>query len=219
MTEAPAKALDLGEIARRLANVVRYGSVREVDLDRALARVAYADSGEGPVLTGWLPFWTRMAGEDRDWRPPSVGEKAVLLSPFGELSAGFVLAGFATRDFPAPESSGANRVALYRDGARIEYDAEAHALKAVLPEGGSASITAPGGLSVDGDTEVDGDLAVDGDLSVTGDLDVDGKVDAGGDVSDASGSMQEMRNTYNAHVHGVAPGPVTPPIAPTSRMT
>ena len=221
MTEAPAKALDLGEVARRLANTVRAGTVTDVDLERARARVGYATGGDGrPVRTGWLPWIGSAAGEDRDWRPPSVGEQVVLLSPFGELSAAWILPGaYRNDEFPAPESAGTKRVALYRDGARIEYDSEAHELKAVLPAGGKASIEAPGGLSVTGDTGIDGDLSVDGGLSVTGDLDVDGDVTAKGDVSDAKGSMGEMRTTYNAHVHGVAPGPVTPPVAPNSRMT
>lgn len=226
MIELPAKALDLGELARRAANIVRAGTVAEIDLAAARVRARYGDSPDGgPVLTGWLPWISLAAGEDRDWRPPSIGEQVILLAPFGELSAGFALAGIYLQGFPAPEASGAKRATLYRDGARIEYDSETHALSAVLPDGGKASISAPGGLFVAGDTEIDGDLDVDGDLSVTGDISAGGDISADGsvsakqDVSDKLGSMAEMRRAYNAHVHGVAPGFVTPPIAPTSRMS
>lgn len=220
MLEAPAKALDLGEIARRLANIVRPGTVAEVDLESARVRVRYAAGPDGgPVLTGWLPWIAAAAGEDRDWRPPSVGEQVVMLSPFGELSAGWILPGAYRDDYPAPDSSGTKRVTRYRDGAVVSYDSSTHELSAVLPEGGSASITAPDGLSVDGDTAVDGDVSIDGNLTVTGTVKADGAIASKDKVSDPKGDMDEMRTTYNAHVHGVAPGPVTPPIAPASRMT
>ena len=218
--EAPAKALDLGEVARRLANVARPATIAELDLPAARARARYGtDSDDNPVLTGWLPWIGPAAGEDRAWRPPSIGEQVLLLAPYGELSAAWILPGAYRDTFPAPESSGAKHAVAYRDGAIVSYDSETHELSAVLPEGGTAAINAPGGVAITGDTAVDGDVTVDGDLSVTGDLDVDGDIEAGGNVSDAGGSMAEMRRVYNMHVHGVAPGPVTPPLAPTSRMT
>lgn len=221
--EAPAAALDLGEVARRLANVVRAGTVAETDLGEARARVQYGEGPDGsPVLTGWLP-WIAHAGEDRAWRPPSVGEQVVLLAPYGELSAAWILPGAYRDEFPAPESSGAKSVTAYRDGAIVSYDAEAHELSATLPAGGTASIAAPGGIAVTGDTEIDGDLEVDGDITATGDISAaknvsaDGDVTAGKNVSDRLGSMQQMRTTFNLHTHGVPPAVVVPP--PNQRMT
>ena len=201
------------ELERRVANVVRYGAIHDVDHARAMARVAYADGENGsPALTGWLPFWTRMAGEDRDWRPPSEGEQVVLLSPFGELASAIILPGLNARAFPAPDASGAKHVTLYRDGARISYDAEAHELRAVLPAGGSAAIEAPDGVTINGA------LTINGEASATGDISTDANLSADLAVADALGNMQEMRTTYNSHVHGVPPAPVTPPPAPTSLM-
>lgn len=40
-----------------------------------------------------------------------------------------------------------------------------------------------------------------------GDLQVAGSISADGDVSDAAGSMNEMRTVYNSHVHGGVPNP------------
>ncbi|HEU4604061.1 MAG TPA: phage baseplate assembly protein V [Steroidobacteraceae bacterium] len=48
------------------------------------------------------------------------------------------------------------------------------------------------------------------DLHVKGNTTIDGNASAAGNVSDASGSMQEMRNTYNSHTNpsnGNAPPP------------
>ena len=218
--EQSAKALDLGEVARRLANVVRPCTIAEVDLGGARARASYGEDPNGaPVLTAWLPWISAAAGEDRDWRPPSAGEQAILLAPYGELPAAFILCGVYRDKFPAPESAGTKRVTEYRDGARIEYDTEAHALKALLPGGAMAELQADGGITLTGPVKITGNVGITGKVSATGDVSTDGKVSAKGDVSDKNGRVQEMRTTYNAHVHGVAPGPVTPAIAPTSRMT
>ena len=212
MMEAPAKALDFAESLRRLANIVRPGTVAEVDLPAARARVRYATGPDSaPVLTGWLPWMAAAAGEDRAWRPPSVGEQVLLLSPFGEMSAGWILPGAYLEAFPAPETAGAKHVMAYRDGAILAYDAAAHRLSAVLPDGGSAEITAPDGVTITGD------LTVDGDIGVTGNAGVDGDVESGGAVSDQKGSMQKMRGTFNLHTHGVPPGTTVP--APNQRMT
>lgn len=221
-----AELLDAVETLRRLSNVVRYGRVAETDPARGRARVAWASRDIGDdALSAWLPWLSAAAGEDRSWRAPSVGERVAILSPDGEIASGFVLAGFASEAFPAPESSDAKSVTAYRDGAIVSYDAEAHELSAVLPDGGTASITAPGGLAVTGDTEIDGDVTIDGNLSVTGKIDADGDIASRGsvsardDVSDWQGDMRTMRRIYNLHTH-LLPGPPPKPSPPPSqRMT
>jgi len=218
--EQSAAALDLGDAGRRLANLIRPGTVAEVDPAAARVRVQYGTAPDGePALTAWLPWLPSAAGEYRDWRAPSAGEQVLLLAPYGELPAAFVLPGAYRDSFPAPESSDGIRAMLCPDGARIEYDSDAHLLKAVLPDGGKVSIEARGGVAIKGDTEIGGDVTIDGNLSVTGTVKADKAISSKAGVSDSRGSMQQMRATYNAHVHGVPPGFVTPPVAPTSRMT
>ena len=138
----------LTELARRLENLVRIGTVRSVDLDAPSCRVQYATDDQGrPVLTGWLPWTAPRAGDDRDWRPPSIGEQVLMLSPSGELANGVVLQALYQTAHPAPSADAGKRATLYRDGALVEYDAEAHRLKAMLPAGGRAELTAPGGVT------------------------------------------------------------------------
>ena len=50
-------------------------------------------------------------------------------------------------------------------------------------------------------------IQTSGRLVVDGDLEVAGSVSASGQVSDASSSMQAMRDTYNVHSHPGASGP------------
>ncbi len=214
--EQSAAALDLGDAGRRLANLIRPGTVAEVDPAAARVRVQYgtAPSGE-PALTAWLPWLPSAAGEYRDWRAPSAGEQVLLLAPYGELAAAFVLPGAYRDSFPAPESSADIRAMLCPDGARIEYDSGEHLLKAVLPSGGKVSIEAPGGVAIEGDTEIDGDVKIDGNLSVTGTVKAGKAISSKAGVSDSSGSMQEMRTAYNSHGH---PPLSAPPYNAVPRM-
>ncbi|HDL8750097.1 TPA: phage baseplate assembly protein V, partial [Yersinia enterocolitica] len=48
------------EILRLLRNLIRIGTVAEVDLDQALCRVATGDN-----ITGWLNWLTLRAGQSR----------------------------------------------------------------------------------------------------------------------------------------------------------
>ena len=209
-----AERFRIADLARRLANVVRPGVVAEVDSGAAAVRVRYAEAAD--AVTAWLPFLAARAGGDVSWWPPEIGEQVVVLAPSGELSQGVVLGALYSDAHPAPAAADRHRVE-YADGAVIEYDREAHRLRAELPAGGAAEISAPDGVAVTGDLRIDGDVRILGEVEATGDIHTDGNLDSDGKVEDLNGSMQEMRTVYNAHTHGVPPGIVTPP--PNQRMT
>lgn len=209
----------LTDLLRRFAALVRIGLVCEAAPARARVRVAYDRDEEGrPVESGWLPWLAPMAGADRSWRPPSVGEQVVVLSPNGEAAAGVVLGGLYRSELPAPSADADKHLLRYRDGAVLEYDAEAHRLAAALPAGASIAVESPDGVSVTGDFTITGDLTVSGDAAVGGDLSADGDVTADGEVSDGT-TLSAMRRVFNRHVHTVPPAGVPPgsPI-PADRM-
>lgn len=127
----------IGEIERRLSNVVRPGTVQEADYAKARIRVAL-----GRNKTAWLPWLTSRAGHDRTWHPPEVGEQVLVISPSGELSQGYVMPGGVYKnDFPANGDSETVSRTTYKDGAVIEYDREAHAYAATIPSGGKATVS------------------------------------------------------------------------------
>ena len=188
---------EMAELARRLENLIRIGTVAEVSTARGKVRVQYGETPEGsPVLTGWLSWMTYRAGEDRTWWAPSAGEQVVILSPSGELAAGVVLPALYRKVHPSPESDPGKNTVLYRDGARIEYDTGANHLKAVLPTGGTAELVADGGLTITGD------------VAVTGRIDATEDIESAEAMLDKTGSMQTMRDQYNPHGH--PPAGVTP---------
>ncbi|MDO9571176.1 MAG: phage baseplate assembly protein V [Hydrogenophaga sp.] len=129
--------LTLNELLRRLENAIRPGTIAEVDHTAARVRV---QSGE--LLTDWRPWFETRAGNVRTWCPPSVGEQCLVLSPGGDMAAGWVLVGAPSTANPTPSSSPNVHRTLYPDGTVIDYDHAAHSLDIVLTAGSAAGITA-----------------------------------------------------------------------------
>lgn len=116
---------------------LRKGAV--IAVSGALCRV-----GSGEIQTDWIEWFSPFAGESSDWLAPSIGEQVMLLCPSGDPAQAVALRGIYSDHFP-PQSTDMNKhVRKYRDGARVEYDFAAHALKAELPAGATITIDAPG---------------------------------------------------------------------------
>ena len=73
----------LAELARLIENLIRLGTVAEVQVEPPRVRVK-----TGNVTTAWRPWFALRAGEDREWDPPTVGEQVILFSPSGNLAQG-----------------------------------------------------------------------------------------------------------------------------------
>ena len=174
----------LAELDRKAEQAVRIGRVAELDAGAARVRVAIGD-----LTTAWLPWLAARAGADRAWSAPEPGEQVVVLTPAGRGEQAVVLAGLYAEAHPAPADAATVHRMVYADGAVIEYDRAAHALRALLPGGGTARIEAPGGVTIVGD------------LTVTGRIDAAGDVTAGGGVS-----LLEHRHT-NVQTGGGLSGP------------
>lgn len=131
------EAFDLVELARRLANVVREGTVAAVDAAAYRVRVAYdTDEAGRAVLTAPIPWVTHRAGPDRDWWAPEVGEQVVLLAPSGELTQALAMPALYSDAMPAPSDDADKRVQRHSDGAVFEYDRAAHRWTVTIPEDG-----------------------------------------------------------------------------------
>lgn len=123
---------DLSNLSRLLQNLIRLGTIAEVD--GAKARVQL-----GPKLTTeWLNWITQRAGSTCTWSAPTVGEQVMVLSPGGDVARGIILPALFSKVFDAPETSDTIHTTHYPDGAVVQYDHAAHALTATLP-GGTAS--------------------------------------------------------------------------------
>lgn len=203
---APSTAIS--ELQRLLHNIVRVGVISAVDHggpdQPARVRVSIGD-----LTTDWRPYHECRAGGTTTWNPPTVGEQATVLSPSGDLGAAVVLVGLNSTQHPAPSNNPSQTVTRYPDGAVVQYDHAAHALVATLPAGGTATLTAPGGVTIDSpQTTLTGDCLVEGTLTymrgmkgygkapgASGAAEIDGDVRTTGDV--VAGDIS-LRN----HPHG-----------------
>ena len=142
------------EINRRLDNLIRFGTIAEVDYAAAKARVK-----SGQILTAFLPFLTLRAGASKTWSPPTVGEQCIILAASGELTTACVLVGLYTQN--APSHSPDVHVFEFEDGARIEYN---HAT-------GTLNVTGMKLINIDcPQIKIKGDIEIDGSVKSTGDM-------------------------------------------------
>lgn len=149
------------ELQRLIHNLIRLGTIAQVDHARARVRV---QSGE--LLTDWLLWLESRAGTTRSWNPPTVGEQVLVFSPGGDPATGVVLGALYRDAHPAPAQSGNVCRWDMPDGAVIEYDHANSHLSADLP--GTASLTAPGGATVNADTVINGNTTVNGSFAASG---------------------------------------------------
>lgn len=157
---------------RRLENIVRFGTVKTINPSKPIPRVIV---NLGDIETPEIRCLNIRSGDDVTWDMPSVNEECVVISPCGDIGpTSFVLYGFYNDDHPAPSDDLNQKIRMFADGCVIAYDVAAHHLSAVLPSGGTAVLTADGGVTVNGDTTINGNLQVNGSTAMTGNNTVGG---------------------------------------------
>ena len=113
------------DFPRLLRNLIRIGTVAEVDLVASTCRV-----NTGGNVTDWLRWLTSRAGRSRSWWAPSIGEQGLLFCLGGELDTAFVMPAVFSDEFPAPSASADAMHVTFPDGAVIEYEPKTGALLA-----------------------------------------------------------------------------------------
>ena len=157
---------------RRLENIVRFGTIKTINPSKPIPRVIV---NLGDIETPEIRCLNIRSGDDATWDMPSANEECVVISPCGDIGpTSFVLYGFYNDDHPAPSDDLNKKIRMFADGCVIAYDIADHHLSAVLPSGGTAVLTADGGVTVNGDTTINGNLQVNGSTAMTGNNTVGG---------------------------------------------
>lgn len=173
------------ESNRRLENIIRFGTIKTVNPSNPIPTVTV---NLGDIVTDEIRFITTRAGKDKTWDAPSEGEEVMVLSPCGEIGLGVAIGGFYNDSHPTPSNDPNLKLRLFEDGCVISYDVASHHLAAILPGGGTATLTADGGVTVNGDTTINGNLQINGNTSMTGNNAVQGSQSVNG-TSYAKGSL------------------------------
>lgn len=155
-----------------------YGSIEQQDLagTQALYRVRFT-TGE---LSPWLTQVVLVAGTTLRNHSLSNGTQVAC---FMGTYEGLIIGAINCISSPlCTDSDNINRT-KYSDGAIIDYNANTHELKAILPGGATTHLTSTGGITIDGDTQINGDLSVDGDFDLTGSGNVGGSFTVAGNCA------------------------------------
>lgn len=159
----PARSASRTDSDRPIADLVREGVIKSIDLNAGKAVVRMGDILTPPI--DWLDSY----GETIIWNPPSIGEQVVVLCPEGDIERALIARGLPSSTF-AHLFLGSSVGIQFKDGARITYDPKASVLDFQLP--GSVQITAPDGVVIKADVRIEGNLNATG--VIKGDVDVVG---------------------------------------------
>ncbi|MCX9067660.1 phage baseplate assembly protein V [Citrobacter portucalensis] len=191
------------ELYRLLTNMIRTGTILEVDLKRGLCRVQ-----TGELQTTWLNWLTPRAGRSRTWWAPSVDEQVLLLSIGGDLTTAFVLPGIFSDDHPAPSASADALHITFPDGAVIEYEPQTSALSVSGIK--TASVTASESITatvpvvvVKAATRITLDTpeVVCTNKLITGTLEVQKGGTMKGNISHSDGDLSSNGKVLHTHKH------------------
>ncbi|HDG7817275.1 TPA: phage baseplate assembly protein V [Klebsiella quasipneumoniae] len=116
--------MGIAELLRLLENIVRTGTVTEIDEEKWRVRVQ-----SGGLDSNWLRWTAQRAGAFKVWVPPSVGEQVWFLCLGGNTDVAFIGGSLYSDDNSAPGVSRNEMVVTAPDGATFRYDAEAGALQ------------------------------------------------------------------------------------------
>lgn len=159
---------EAAEQRRQKGNLIRLGTIAEVDFGAARCRVR-----TGELTTDWIPWLVPRVGNTIEWSAPSVGEQGLVLCPDGDTSGAVFQRGIYSDALPAPDNDEHHHLVRFPDGTEIRYDDAAHALDVTLIDGGTATLTASGGVTVnasDGVTVNATTSTFNGDVQVNGTL-------------------------------------------------
>lgn len=110
---------EVSELQRRLDNLVMIGVVEVADYPAQRLRVRV-----GELLTGWLPWTTLRAGQDRTWWAPEIGEQVLVVSRSGDPALGIVVGAIYRDAHPGPADRATVSRMVRPNGTVEEYDRE-----------------------------------------------------------------------------------------------
>ena len=156
---------------RRIENLIRFGTIAEVDLSAAKAKVQ-----SGGILTDFLPFLTLRTGSTVTWSPPTVGEQCVILAMSGELTTACILVGLYTQNEPSIKSAQITAAKV------IKIDCPIVNIKGNVNIQGAITTSDNGGTA--------GNITISGSVKVKGNINNEGSISAKGDVKAGNISLQ-----------------------------
>ncbi|MDA0902625.1 MAG: phage baseplate assembly protein V [Proteobacteria bacterium] len=150
----PKQGFILNDLGRRLANIIRIGTIFRIDYKLAKARVRI-----GELETDWLSWVNANSANNKSWNPPQIDEQVIVLSPNGELDQALILPSLYKNN--APDSSPNIQSMTYKDGSKVSFDND----KGILDLDIKGKLT----IKVAGDVQVEGkNITLKGSCNIGG---------------------------------------------------
>ena len=175
----------LTEIMRLITNLIRTGTVSDVDTVNWLCRVKTGD-----LETNWINWLTCRAGKTRTWWQPSIGEQVVLLSLGGNLETAFALPAIYSDAFPPPDYSENGSTTVFSDGGWFQYEPDTGQL--LIKNIKSVRVEAADGIQL-----ITDQLGVDASRTLNNSQTV-----MNGAVTQGGGDMSSNGVVVDKHKHG-----------------
>jgi len=152
----------LADLTKRLSNIIRIGTIFEINVQIAKARVKI-----GELETDFLPWANSNSGSNNIWNPPEIDEQVVILSPSGDLSQAIILPSLYKNN--ASNSDQNIKSITYQDGSKISFNVSSGTLDLDLK--GDVIIKVVGNANIEGDNI---------NITASSNITLDGNVDLGG---------------------------------------
>jgi phage baseplate assembly protein V len=113
----------LTEIERRMAGMMRHGTVAEVDPATQRVRLDFgpAHGSDGRFLSPWVPY-AQFSGALRVHTPPTVGQQFTAMSPAGDFRQAVAVPLTHHSENPSPSGAGDQNVVTYGNVAMTLAD-------------------------------------------------------------------------------------------------
>ena len=112
MREFSELAGRIAELERRISQIIRSGTVDQVDAASGLVRLKIGSGATGELLSPWVSYG-QTGGALKAHIPPSVGQQMTLMSPSGGFDQSIALPmGFSDAN-PSPSSAGDQNVITF----------------------------------------------------------------------------------------------------------
>lgn len=181
--------MEMPELVRLLENIIRTGTVTEIDEENWRVRVQ-----SGALEMTWLRWNAQRAGDFSIWIPPSVGEQVWMFCMGGNTSNAIIGGSLYSEDNPAPGASRKEIVVTAPDGAKFRYDAETSDLRVT----GIKSATLTASVKVTLDTPL-----VDCTEKLRAKtLDITGGGELSGSFNHSGGAFKSNGVQVDDHAHG-----------------
>jgi phage baseplate assembly protein V len=151
--------MNTAEILRRLQNIIRLGTIAEVNNAARLLRVQ-----SGDLLTNWLPWPAEVGNNFIRWRPLALGTQVVLACEGGEVEQAVIIGMLYTNSLNSPSTNHAVDMVRFNDGTTIQHDSSSS--HTTVDSAGDVSVISPSLVTLDcPQTTVTGQLLVKGKLT------------------------------------------------------